>query len=181
MPIAKYKILNPLIDHKKPYYDTKRRKFIFPVKVGYKYFLEAAQYNPDKGYNEYFILLGTDKFDDNCRTCEVDMYGKCKLNIIGELKDYIIEQSEDRGNLQVEYVESGEDYDVFTIISEPEDFIKLKEALINNGVEDFITSEVTFIADNLIELDEDTKEKVEKLIDTLEDDDDVQNIYHNMA
>ncbi len=71
--------------------------------------------------------------------------------------------------------------DVFTIISEPEDFIKLKEALINNGVEDFITSEVTFIADNLIELDEDTKEKVEKLIDTLEDDDDVQNIYHNMA
>lgn len=71
--------------------------------------------------------------------------------------------------------------DVFTIISEPEDFINLKEALINNGVEDFITSEVTFIADNLIELDEDTKEKVEKLIDTLEDDDDVQNIYHNMA
>lgn len=116
MPIAKYKILNPLIDHKKPYYDFKRKKFIFPVKVGYKYFLEAAQYNPDKGYNEYFILLGTDKFDDNCRTCEVDMYGKCKLNIIGELKDYIIEQSKDRGNLKIEYVESGEDFDVFSII-----------------------------------------------------------------
>lgn len=116
MSIAKYKILNPLIDHKKPYYDFKRKKFIFPVDIGYKYFLEAAQYNPDKGYNEYFILLGTDKFDDNCRTCEVNMYGKCKLNIIGELKDYIIEQSKDRGNLKVEYVESGEDFDVFSVI-----------------------------------------------------------------
>lgn len=116
MPIVKYKILNPLVNHKKPYYDYKRNKFIFQVKSNYKYFLEAAQFNPEKGYNEYYILIGTEKFDDSCRTCEVDMYGKCKLNVIGELKDYIIDQTKDRGNINVEYVESCDGYDVFSVI-----------------------------------------------------------------
>ena len=39
MTIIKYKILNPITDHKKPYYDYKRKQFIFPVKAKYKYFL----------------------------------------------------------------------------------------------------------------------------------------------
>ena len=42
-------------------------------------------------------------------------------------------------------------------------------------------SEVTFVADNQVEVDEDTSEKVNKLIEALEDIDDVQEIYHNMA
>ena len=46
---------------------------------------------------------------------------------------------------------------------------------------EFITSEVTFVASNLIELDEEQTEKVQNLIDTLEDIDDVQNVYSNLG
>ena len=49
------------------------------------------------------------------------------------------------------------------------------------GVKEFITSEVTFVANNLVELDDEQSEKVQNLIDALEDIDDVQNVYHNMA
>ena len=71
--------------------------------------------------------------------------------------------------------------DIYTITTEPEDFIKIKDVLSNSGVEEFIASEVTFVADNLIETDEEVQEKVEKLIEALDDIDDVQDIYHNMA
>ena len=69
----------------------------------------------------------------------------------------------------------------YTITTEPDDFIKVKDALTNNGVEEFLVSEVTFIADNLIEVSDEVQEKVEKLIGALDDIDDVQDIYHNMA
>ena len=57
----------------------------------------------------------------------------------------------------------------------------LREALEELGVKEFITSEVTFVASNLIELDEEQTEKVQNLIDTLEDIDDVQNVYSNLG
>ena len=41
-------------------------------------------------------------------------------------------------------------------------------------------SEVTFVPDNYIALDEETTEKVVSLIEALEDIDDVQNVYHNL-
>ena len=41
-------------------------------------------------------------------------------------------------------------------------------------------SEVTFVPDNYISLDEEGTEKVMGLIDALEDLDDVQDVYHNL-
>ncbi len=73
------------------------------------------------------------------------------------------------------------DTDSYTITTEPDDFIRIKDALTENGVTEFLVSEVTYVADNLIELDEDKCAKVEKLINALEMIDDVQDIYHNMA
>ena len=57
----------------------------------------------------------------------------------------------------------------------------LISAFSNEGIDEFITSEVTFVADNLIELDEEQQEKVMNLVEALEDIDDVQNVYHNMS
>lgn len=71
--------------------------------------------------------------------------------------------------------------EVYTITTEADDFIKVKDALTDYGVEEFLISEVTFVADNLIEVDDSAREKNEKLIEALEDIDDVQDIYHNMA
>ncbi len=71
--------------------------------------------------------------------------------------------------------------DSYEIITEPEVFINVKESLANAGVTEFLVSEVTYISDNLVEVTDDIREKVEKLIEVLEDIDDVQEIYHNMA
>ena len=84
---------------------------------------------------------------------------------------------EDVLNLPVLDVLYEEDIIIYT---KPEDFIKIKEDLENMGYDKFITSEVTFIPDNYIKLNEEEEEKALSLIETLEDIDDVQNVYHNL-
>lgn len=81
-------------------------------------------------------------------------------------------------NGALDFVVNDDSYEIYTPV---EDFIKVKEALEELGVKEFITSEVTFVASNLIELDEEQTEKVQNLIDTLEDIDDVQNVYSNLG
>ena len=54
------------------------------------------------------------------------------------------------------------------------------KALEQKGYTNYIMSEVTYIPDNYITLDEETTEKVVSLIEALEDLDDVQNVYHNL-
>ena len=81
-------------------------------------------------------------------------------------------------NGALDFVVNDDNYEIYTPV---EDFIKVKEALEELGVKEFITSEVTFVASNLIELDEEQTEKVQYLIDTLEDIDDVQNVYSNLG
>ena len=84
---------------------------------------------------------------------------------------------EDALNLPVLDVLYDDDIIIYT---KPEDFIMVKEELEKNGYDKFITSEVTFIPDNYIKLKEEEEEKVLSLIETLEDIDDVQNVYHNL-
>ena len=81
-------------------------------------------------------------------------------------------------NGALDFLVNDDNYEIYTPV---EDFIKVKEALEELGVKEFITSEVTFVASNLIELDEEQTEKVQNLIDTLEDIDDVQNVYSNLG
>lgn len=80
-------------------------------------------------------------------------------------------------NGALDFIENEDTYEIYTT---PEDFIKVKEGLEALGINEFLTSEVTYIANNLVSLDEETKEKVYGLVETLEDIDDVQNVYHNM-
>ena len=73
------------------------------------------------------------------------------------------------------------DEDVYVITTLPEDFIKVKEALEETGVKEFLTSEVTFVPNNTVELtDEEQIEKVHSLIEQLEELDDVQDVYCNL-
>ena len=71
--------------------------------------------------------------------------------------------------------------DTYEIYTAPNDFLKVKDALTAAGVSEFITSEITFVPNDYIELDDETSEKVVELIETLEDIDDVQNVYHNLS
>ncbi|WP_411991606.1 YebC/PmpR family DNA-binding transcriptional regulator [Agarivorans sp. DSG3-1] len=65
--------------------------------------------------------------------------------------------------------------DVYTL---PNDFGVVKDALDKAGLE-AVNSEVTMIASTQAELDLSTAPKLLRLIDMLEDDDDVQEVYHN--
>lgn len=70
--------------------------------------------------------------------------------------------------------------DEITIYTEPDKFIEVKEELEKMGYDKYIISEVTFVPDNYVSLDEETTEKALTLIEALEDLDDVQNVYHNL-
>lgn len=67
---------------------------------------------------------------------------------------------------------------VYEIECAPEAFEDLKNALDQLNIEPDV-AEVGLVPENYTELDEDKAGKLMKLIDTLEDNDDVQNVYHN--
>jgi len=69
--------------------------------------------------------------------------------------------------------------EVLVIESEPSDFNAVLQAVENAGAK-ILESSVGLVANNEIDVDDATAEKVEKLIDMLEENDDVQNVYHNM-
>jgi YebC/PmpR family DNA-binding regulatory protein len=67
-----------------------------------------------------------------------------------------------------------------TIYTEADKFLTVKEELDKLGYDKYIMSEVTYVPDNYMALDEESTEKVLSLIEALEDIDDVQNVYHNL-
>ncbi len=81
--------------------------------------------------------------------------------------------------LDLDILDVSVDEDV-TIYTEPDKFLTVKDALDKMGYDKYLISEVTFIPDNYISLDEATKEKAISLIEALEDIDDVQDVYHNL-
>ena len=66
----------------------------------------------------------------------------------------------------------------YEITTAPEDFSKVREALENNGLE-FLEAEVQMVPATYIQLSEQDEEKMQRLLDMLEDLDDVMNVYHN--
>lgn len=70
--------------------------------------------------------------------------------------------------------------DSYEILTTSDTFFDVKKALEALGINEFIASEVTFLPNNTISLDDEQTEKVMSLIETLEDIDDVQEVYHNL-
>lgn len=91
-------------------------------------------------------------------------------------EDEVMMAALDSGAL--DFITNDDSYEIYT---STEDFISVKEALESIGVKEFLTSEVTYVANNLIELDEEQSGKVQNLIDALEDIDDVQSVYSNLG
>ena len=68
----------------------------------------------------------------------------------------------------------------YEIDTSPENFLKVKEALEEIGVTEFLTSEVTFVSNMKTSVSEEDSEKVYGLIEALEEIDDVQDVYTNL-
>lgn len=68
--------------------------------------------------------------------------------------------------------------EVFVVYTEPDSFGEVREALESQGLE-FLEAGVKKIPDTTTEINEDDAKKFQKMLDLLEDDDDVQEVYHN--
>ena len=68
--------------------------------------------------------------------------------------------------------------ETWEVVSEPSDLVAVRTALQAAGI-DYDSAEAQFVPSTQIELDVEGAKKVFKLIDALEDSDDVQNVYAN--
>ncbi len=74
------------------------------------------------------------------------------------------------------------DDEVVIITTEPNDFDTVKKSIEQLAiVENFVKAEVTMVPTMEVELGEEESEKVMNLVDILEDNDDVQEVYYNLA
>ena len=104
-----------------------------------------------------------------------------------EKKGVIIVEKENcplsEDDLMMEAIEAGaEDMateeEVYQITTAPSDFTTVTESLANKGIE-FLEAGVEMVPSNYIALDEKGAEKMQRLIDNLEDLDDVSEVFHN--
>lgn len=68
--------------------------------------------------------------------------------------------------------------DAYEVLTEPGDFIEVRDAMAAAGLA-WETAEVTMIAQNQVQLEGKPAETMLKMMDALEDNDDVQNVYAN--
>jgi YebC/PmpR family DNA-binding regulatory protein len=69
--------------------------------------------------------------------------------------------------------------EAFEIYTDPANFSAVRDALEKAGYT-FASAEIEMVPQNTVQLDKEQAEKVRSLIDMMEDNDDVQNVYHNM-
>lgn len=90
-------------------------------------------------------------------------------------EDTMMMTSLDAGALDFEHI--GDNY---LITTDTENFTKVRDALEEASVKEFLECGLTYIPNMEVTLDEEGCEKVHKLVETLEDLDDVQEVYYNL-
>ncbi|MGN7356919.1 YebC/PmpR family DNA-binding transcriptional regulator [Paenibacillus sp. SAF-054] len=73
-----------------------------------------------------------------------------------------------------------EEDEAVIVYAEPDQFQAVQDAFKAAGVTEFTVAELTMLAQNYVTIPEDAQAQFEKLIDTLEDLEDVQQVYHNV-
>jgi YebC/PmpR family DNA-binding regulatory protein len=73
-----------------------------------------------------------------------------------------------------------EEDEAVIVYAEPDQFHAVQAAFKEKGITEFTVAELTMLAQNEVELPEDALAKFEKMIDAIEDLDDVQRVYHNV-
>ncbi|MBQ2135766.1 MAG: YebC/PmpR family DNA-binding transcriptional regulator [Clostridia bacterium] len=103
-----------------------------------------------------------------------DRKGIIEIEAEGKDEDTVMEAALEAGAEDFSF-----DGDVFEIVTEPNDLGAVRDALEEKGYE-FLLAEVQYVPQTMTALDdEESITKMEKLIDMLEENDDVQNIWHN--
>lgn len=102
-----------------------------------------------------------------------------KLGVIALSKDY------DEDELMMLVLDAGgedlvEEEEAYLIYTKPEELGQVRNKIAEQDY-DFLQAEVEYIPKSYMEADDEARDKVEKIIDMLEDLDDVQEVYHNLA
>jgi YebC/PmpR family DNA-binding regulatory protein len=121
-----------------------------------------------------------DKFGGNLGTtgCVAFMFDKKGLILIEKTGNI------DEDSLMMEVLEAGaEDFslqeDYFEITTDPSDFSSVREALENKDYQ-FVSAEIEMVPQTMTKLTDSKQiELMDRLVESLEDLDDVQNVYHN--
>ena len=122
-----------------------------------------------------------DKFGGNMGTpgCVSFMFSK-KGVLVVEREDF----DKDEDTVMEEALEAGAsdfeaDEDIFTIYTEPEDFSAIRDDLAAKGYE-FVSAEVEEVPSTYTKIeDEETQAKMQKMLDMFDENDDIQNVWHN--
>ena len=96
----------------------------------------------------------------------------------------VVTDFSDIDTLMLDAIEEGavdvvEDGDAVEIITEPNEDGKMREALEKKGY-NVVSSETALVPDMYVDLSADQEAKFQRMIDALEDLDDVQEVYHNV-
>ncbi len=96
----------------------------------------------------------------------------------------VVTDFSDIDTLMLDAIEEGavdvvEDEDAVEIITEPNEDGKMREALEKKGY-NVVSSETELVPDMYVDLSADQEAKFQRMIDALEDLDDVQEVYHNV-
>ncbi|MBN7574165.1 MAG: YebC/PmpR family DNA-binding transcriptional regulator [Clostridium beijerinckii] len=108
----------------------------------------------------------------------------CVSFMFQEKGEIVIEKEDkDEDELMMIALDAGaEDFaseeEVFVVTTAPEEFGTVREALEAQGIE-FLEASVKMIPDTYTAIDEADAKKFQKMLDLLDDDDDVQEVYHN--
>ena len=156
--------------------------------------LEALQY---EGYGPCGVAVIVEPLTDNRNRTAADMrhyFDKCGGNLgqtgcvsfLFEKKGVLAIDGEDLNEDQVmeDALEAGAsdflaDEDIFEVRTEPDDFTAVMEALEAKGYK-FVSADLAQVPSTTTAIaDEEMAAKMEKLLDLLEDNDDVQNVWHN--
>lgn len=110
--------------------------------------------------------------------CVQFMFDK-KGVLVVEKKDGITEDNIMMFAIEAEAEDVKDDGDVFEIITSPETLENVKIKLAEKGLE-FLSAEVEYIPQNYVDLDEKQLETFNKMLEKLDESDDVQEIIHNV-
>lgn len=114
--ITKFEVIQRNIDKHKPHFNRRGELVISAINNhNYKWYVSAARNNTNTNDREYFILFGNTKFDLNCYKLTRDYSNNCVICPVNELSEFVNREIKDRGSIEIEYLYSEDDYDVWQL------------------------------------------------------------------
>ena len=122
----------------------------------------------------YFDKAGGNLGNSGCVSFMFTKKGVIVIEREEREEDVVMEDALDAGAADFQA-----DDDVFEVFTEPDDFSAVRDALETKGYE-FVSAQVEMVPDTYSKIDdEDMATKMQRLLDMLEENDDVQAVWHN--